>query len=101
MQLNQFELALKDINESIVIEPENQWAYRNKGIYYLGMGDYSNAERLLRQAIQMDGSLSMAHFHLAQVYLKKGDADSACEEFGKAVECGDEGAEKAYRQNCQ
>jgi Flp pilus assembly protein TadD len=26
--------ALQDIDESIVINPENPWAYRNKAIYY-------------------------------------------------------------------
>jgi tetratricopeptide (TPR) repeat protein len=98
---NQPDVALKDINESIVIDPDNPWAYRNKAIYYFMMGEDSDAERLLLQSIKMDNSIALSHFYLGNIFLKNGSQVKACEEFLVSLQLGDLEGEKAYRQYCQ
>lgn len=78
--------ALADINESIVNDPRNAWAYRNKGIYYLKRGDAPDAIRLLRQALDMSAFIDKIHFYLAEAYRLNGEQQKACEHFRTAVE---------------
>jgi Flp pilus assembly protein TadD len=64
--------ALEDIDKSIVGDPRNAWAYRNKGIYYYKSGDYANAVRLLERAIELDSTVRDAKRFLELAREKKG-----------------------------
>ena len=39
LMLDSTRLAIEDINASLVRDPENMWAFRNKGIYFLKTGE--------------------------------------------------------------
>jgi tetratricopeptide (TPR) repeat protein len=93
--------ALEDINESILIDAENPWAYRNKAIYYYMKGDDVNAERLFLQSIDMHNSISLSHFYLGNLMLRKGNQARACTEFLVSRELGELEGEKAHLQYCQ
>ncbi len=70
--------ALEDINAGMVLDPQNAWAYRNKGIYYLLAGDAAAAIRLMEQALQMDERVENINAWLAEAYHKAGKAEAAC-----------------------
>ena len=86
---NRLSDALHDIDQSILLDPDNGWAYRNKGIYYLLSGDYPNAVRLLKQALAMDGFIDKIHFYLGTAYLKDNLLKEACEQFRMSDRVGD------------
>jgi tetratricopeptide (TPR) repeat protein len=81
--------GLTEIDRSILMDPDNGWAYRNKGVYYLLNGDYGRAIKLLRQAVAMDSFIERAHFYLGMAYLKNGQAAEACEQFELSDRAGD------------
>ena len=64
--------ALSEIDKSIVKDPLNAWAYRNKGIYYYLSGDPVNAVRLLERALEMDSTVREAKHYLKLALEKKG-----------------------------
>ena len=47
-------LAIKDINQSIILDPDNPWSYRNKGYFDYKIGDFNRAIRFLKQSLEMD-----------------------------------------------
>ena len=87
--MNDLEKAEQDINNSIGLDPYNAWAYRNKGILYLMRKDYKSAERLLKQALDMDPFVDKIYFYLGMAYLNLGDSGLACVAFKKSEERGD------------
>jgi hypothetical protein len=51
--------------------------------------DYSNAERLLTQANEMESFIDKIHFYLGMAYFKNGKQALACEQFLLSEEAGD------------
>jgi cytochrome c-type biogenesis protein CcmH/NrfG len=47
-------------------------------------GDYPSAERLLKQALEMDSFIDKIHFYLGMAYLKNGKKADACASFSKS-----------------
>ena len=78
---NKLDAAKEAINKSITLDPDNAWAYRNKGIYYLAVDDFVSAERLLAQSLNMDASVDRIHFYYGQALLKNEKGKAACEQF--------------------
>jgi Flp pilus assembly protein TadD len=85
LQLNLLDSALADINESIRLDADNPWAYRNKGIYYLRTSDYPSAVRLLKQAIEMDPFVEDGFAYLAEALLQNQQTDEACKAWQESV----------------
>jgi tetratricopeptide (TPR) repeat protein len=78
--------ALVDIDQSISADPYNPWAYRNKGIYFFKITDYTSAARLLERAEKMDPSIEKLYFYLGHTYSALGDQPKACKSFGISVQ---------------
>jgi len=76
--MSDLEQAERDINQSIIIDPDNPWAYRNKGIFYMEKGLLSDAKRLFYQTKTMDPSVKLLEFYLGQTHLLAQNIDSAC-----------------------
>ena len=72
-------LAIKDINQSIILDPDNPWSYRNKGYYYYKMGDFNRAIRYLKQSLEMDENVKEAHLMLGMTYLSDDQLILACQ----------------------
>jgi tetratricopeptide (TPR) repeat protein len=99
LMMGEKEQALADINQSIMTDPGNAWAYRNKGIYHLQNGDAPNAIRLLTQALDMSDFIEQGHYYLAQAYLANKEKQKACEHFRQAFEF-HEITEEVLKRNC-
>ena len=93
-------LALKDINQSIVLAPDNAWSYRNKGYYYYKMGDFTQAIRYLKQSLEMDKNLKGAHLMLGMTYLSEGQSGMACQSWEMALGLGNEKAQAYLNYHC-
>lgn len=81
--------ALRDIDQSILGDSDNGWAYRNKGIYRLRSGDFKDAIRLLNQALSIDSFIDKIHYYLGMAYLSNNQKKEACEQFKLSEQAGD------------
>jgi len=94
------DLAEADINESIRIDPYNGWAYRNKGIMYIKKQQFTDAVRLLTQAVKMDNTIEAVYFHLGNAYQGAGDLGKACEAWKRSADLGEEDGGLAFKEGC-
>jgi tetratricopeptide (TPR) repeat protein len=70
--------AISQLNQAIAIDSTRPVARLWLGFTMLEMGDLPNAERELMKALVMGGtSCTAAHYHLARIYLTRGDTASA------------------------
>jgi len=93
--------ALIDIDQSILLDAENGWAYRNKGIYRFLSGDYENAIRLLKQSLSMDSFIDKTHFYLGMAYFKNNQKKEACEQFDLSEKAGDKMVPAEFFKQCR
>ena len=78
----------KDLNESMVREPDNPWVYRNKGILYLKLGKNDSAEKLFRQVLSMDSSVDKASEYLGLTLISSGKKSEGCSWLRKSSSIG-------------
>jgi len=70
--------AIAQLNQAIVIDSTRPVARLWLGVAYLEMGDMPTAERELTKALVMGGAECIAaHYHLARIYLSRGDISEA------------------------
>ena len=98
---NKLPEALRDIDESILEDAENGWAYRNKGIYYMLTGDNERAVKLLQQALAMDSFIDRIHFYLGMAYLRTSQKKEACEQLRMSERVGDKMAPAEVLKSCR
>jgi tetratricopeptide (TPR) repeat protein len=70
-------------------DPDNGWAYRNKGLYFLLKGNTSEAIRLLEKAHSMDPFIERIDLYLGEAYLAAGDRAKGCLHLDESVKRGD------------
>jgi tetratricopeptide (TPR) repeat protein len=92
--------ALKLINESIVINPDNGWAYRNKALVYLEQKDYNRALQLFYEASTRGGSVESLFSFWADAFYRSGDLKSACKKLDEARERNEDFAFLAWLSEC-
>ena len=63
--------------------------------------DFESAERLLKQAVDMDRFIDKIHFYLGMAYLKNGKQALACEHFDISEELGDKMLTEDLIKRCQ
>ncbi|MBT1712073.1 tetratricopeptide repeat protein [Fulvivirgaceae bacterium PWU5] len=88
------------IDASIIIDPYNGWAYRNKGIYYLLSGKPEEALRLFQRAEKADPFVEKIHYYLGEAHWLMGDRDAACKQFQLAAVQG-ELPDQSVRNYCK
>ena len=70
--------AIAELNKSIVIDSTRPVARLWLGYAFLESGDVATAERELTKALIMGGAQCVAaHYHLARIYLARGDKKEA------------------------
>jgi tetratricopeptide (TPR) repeat protein len=70
--------AISQLNQAIVIDSTRPVARLWVGVAELEMGDLASAEKELTRALVMGGSECIAaHYHLARIYLSRGDTSEA------------------------
>jgi lipoprotein NlpI len=68
---------LADYNKAIEIEPNNNVAYNNRGIYFLIHNDPDAALADFNKAIELNPKLAMAYKNRAYVYKQRGETEKA------------------------
>lgn len=100
LQMDSLELAINDINRSILLNPKNGWAYRNKGIYLLKIGEVKQAIRLFERALEEPDFIDEIYSYLGDAYFQDSNLDSACEVWSKGAELNESRSALMLSQNC-
>lgn len=101
IKLNELEQAEALINESILMNPMNAWAFRNKAIIMLEKKRGDEALRLLRQAQKIDDWVEDVYFYTGQAYQQLGKNDAACDQFQKGAGLNERKSKDALLKECQ
>ncbi|MFA6989067.1 MAG: tetratricopeptide repeat protein, partial [Candidatus Gastranaerophilaceae bacterium] len=78
--------ALKEFNNAISLNNDNQKAYNNAGKIYREMGKLDKAEEYFRKAISASPNYSEAVMNLGTVLYQKNQPDEAISKYYKAIE---------------
>ncbi len=82
----QHELATRDYNKAIELDPAYAKAYNNRGNAYGSKGEYDQAIRDLNKAIKLDPKNAHAYYsNRGVVYRDKGDLEQAIRDFDQAI----------------
>src|SRR5580704_8073950 len=81
----QYDLAIKDYDESIKADPTYAKAFNNRGVAYQKTGDYDRAIQDFDAAISIDANYANAFANRAETYQKKGDYPDALKDFDTAI----------------
>lgn len=90
---NNFEGAVAEFNQALLLQPHDPFVLRDLGQTYLLKGDLDNALKNLGQAALVNPKDSNAAFYLGKAYLAQGNNAQALENFKRAAELGTEGDE--------
>ncbi len=82
----EFDLALKDYNKAIELNPKDSVSYLNRGRAYINTKSYDLAILDFDKTIELNPKDSMAFFIRADIYEKKGKFQQAIGDYQKAVE---------------
>lgn len=81
----QLERALAMAKKAVAAQPENSSFLDTIGWVYYQMGEYTEAERYIRKAIEVGDASAVVHEHLGDVYEKMNDAARALEHWSIAL----------------
>ena len=84
--LNQPEEALKLAEMSVVTFPDDPMSYNLLGWSQVGTEDYTEAEKNLKKAIELNSNLAAAHYNLGKLYELQNRNEMALEVYQKAFE---------------
>ena len=73
--------------------PKNAGALYNDAAKLINSGDDAGAEKLLKQAVDVDDSFAMAHYQLGMIYVRTGKTADAKAELQKYLELDPKGSE--------
>ena len=82
VQQHRFAEAAGVLSKATSLEPNSPAARLYFGLASMGLGNLEIAEKELKTAYSIGGTqFALAHFHLGQLYLRKGDRNSALDSF--------------------
>ena len=97
---NDFEGALKDIENAIQINGTNAIYHAEKAAIYLRLIDLPKAQASAEKAIEVDPGFSSAYRILGVSLIRQEKKTEACVHLNKAKELGDPVVEKLIKENC-
>ena len=81
------DLVLEEFNTVLKLQPGNYYALLNIGYVYLyDLKDIDQADSYFQQAISSDDKSPYAYYYLGEVYLAKGDKETAIDWYQQALE---------------
>ena len=98
--LQEYELAIRDLTKSIELNSENASAYHSRGMVYYELKDYSLAVNDFTQAIKLSQDNPVTFFNLGMSYYRMEDKENACPYFHKACSLGDKNACRMALMEC-
>jgi tetratricopeptide (TPR) repeat protein len=81
----EYDRALEDFREAILLDPNFANAYHNRGVIYGLKGDYDRAIRDYAEAISLNKRFSAAFYSRAIAHLEKGDLDRSLDDFATVL----------------
>ena len=78
-QYSMFKNSLEEFDLAIKYNPENEKAYRKKGVILFGMKEYDLAKKEFEHALDLDPGNVQIHINLGLVHYSKGDKQLALE----------------------
>lgn len=100
LMLGDIEGGGKDIDRAIVIDPQNAWAYRNKGIFYVENEKYEDAVRNFETAFKMEEEIPLMDYYWGAALLKLGKNEEACEKLQKSIDLFENEGRGLFEANC-
>lgn len=82
---NEFDLAIRDYNEAIRLDPLNEVAYFNRGIVWLTTSEYDQAVSDFDQAIKLNPAYASAYRNRGLARVAKGHYDEAISDYDQAL----------------
>ncbi len=83
--LEDYEASLKDMNRTLLIDPEFPMNYFYTGVIYKKMGNYKRAVAEFNKTLKLNPDIPFALEEIAQVHKEKGEYDKAIEFYNKAA----------------
>ena len=97
----EIEAGGKDIDRAIVSDPQNAWAYRNKGIYYFMKERYDDALRNFVQTARIEEDMNFLHYYWGATLLKLDKQGEACQKLEQSLERNEPEGKGLFAQNCR
>ncbi len=88
MKRSRLSQVFDDFDTASRLSPQMAYAYYNKGVALLDLGDYTSALAAFTQAIDAMPALGEAYYNRGYVYLKLGNLDAGTADLSKAGELG-------------
>ncbi|MEQ8238275.1 MAG: tetratricopeptide repeat protein, partial [Cyclobacteriaceae bacterium] len=85
LEIDSLTAAEKDINRSIILDPSNAWAYRNKGLLYAKRDQHKDAVRLFNEAISRNKFIDEVYTPLGRSLYHLNQLEEACEAWKKGI----------------
>jgi len=79
--------ALANCKKALELEPTAYPVYRELGLTYAAAGNPRKAAETLSQGVEISSASYQAHYHLARVLEKRGDAARAAASYKRALAC--------------
>ncbi len=79
-----FDLAIKDYNQALALNPHSAYLYKDRGIAYGKLGKLNEAIADYTQAIKLYPGFAVAYYHRAVTYFKLGEYDKALQDLYQA-----------------
>ena len=80
-----YDLALKEFNKALELNPRNDFTYTNLGQIYRDQRRYAESEKIFAEAIELNPKNDVAYAGLGHTYLRQKRFDLALESFNKAL----------------
>ena len=94
----EYNLAIRNYNKAIELNPEFTEAYNNRGITFDEMAEYYRAIRNYNKAIELNPEFAEAYNNRGITYHEMGEYDLAIKDYNKAIELSPENAESYYNR---
>jgi tetratricopeptide (TPR) repeat protein len=97
---NDFEGALKDIENAILLNKDNAVYQAEMASVYLRLKEPVKAQECIEKAIALEPEFASAYRLLGVSLIRQDKKEEACKNFGKAKELGDQIVDKLIKENC-
>jgi tetratricopeptide (TPR) repeat protein len=77
--------AIRELENVLLLDPYNVWAYGYISLIYGEMGDIDNAMISVKKGLRIDSNVAALHLLLSEGYYKKGDSWKGCLERMEAL----------------
>jgi len=91
--------AIEYFEKALTENPMDAYAFSNKALAHLNLGNLTQARKDIRKSIELDDTNPYAYKHSAMIYLKEGHISKACPALYKAVELDYENFSDEYDKN--